>query len=108
MDSGISADLDGEGDQYIWDTTGLPAGEYRISAIIADEENEVNVEHCCTITIVEPVACDLSDPSATQYPAWDSGVAYQGGQRVSYDGLVWEAKWWNQNKIGRASCRERV
>lgn len=97
MVSGISADLDGEGDQYIWDTTGLPAGEYRISAIIADEENEVNVEHCCTITIVEPVACDLSDPGATQYPAWDSGVAYQGGQRVSYDGLVWEAKWWNQN-----------
>lgn len=60
MVSGISADLDGEGDQYVWDTGGLPPGEYRVSAIIADAENEVSVEHCCTITITEQLVKTLS------------------------------------------------
>jgi len=50
---GLSEDADGEGDQYLWDTTGLPAGIYTISAIIADEESRVEVNLCCEITILE-------------------------------------------------------
>lgn len=41
--------------------------------------------------------CSLTDPNADQYPAWGSATAYEQGQRISYDGLVWEAKWWNRN-----------
>jgi chitinase len=29
-------------------------------------------------------------------PAWQSGVAYDGGDRVTYDGALWEAKWWTK------------
>jgi len=28
--------------------------------------------------------------------AWNSGVAYTGGQQVSYGGHLWTAKWWTQ------------
>jgi len=29
---------------------------------------------------------------------WDAGTVYTGGQRVSYNGNVYEAKWWTQNE----------
>jgi chitinase len=28
--------------------------------------------------------------------AWSSGVAYTGGQKVTYGGHLWTAKWWTQ------------
>jgi chitinase len=28
--------------------------------------------------------------------AWDSGAVYNGGDQVTWDGKVWEAKWWTQ------------
>ncbi|WP_348945862.1 carbohydrate-binding protein [Chitinibacter sp. FCG-7] len=30
------------------------------------------------------------------YPNWESASVYNGGQRVSYNGTVFEAKWWTQ------------
>jgi GH18 family chitinase len=33
---------------------------------------------------------------ASEYPEWNSTSAYGAGQRVSWDGHNWEAKWWNQ------------
>ncbi|EGN94616.1 glycoside hydrolase family 18 protein [Serpula lacrymans var. lacrymans S7.3] len=29
--------------------------------------------------------------------AWSSGVAYTGGDQVTYDGSLWTAKWWTEN-----------
>ncbi|WP_049907862.1 glycosyl hydrolase family 18 protein [Haloferax elongans] len=29
-------------------------------------------------------------------PAWESDVAYTGGDRVTHDGYIWEAKWWTK------------
>ncbi|MBL3656946.1 glycosyl hydrolase family 18 protein [Fulvivirga sediminis] len=31
-------------------------------------------------------------------PAWNSGTAYVGGTRVSYNGIEYEAKWWTQEE----------
>ncbi|WP_345785876.1 glycoside hydrolase family 11 protein [Halomontanus rarus] len=31
-------------------------------------------------------------------PAWDPGEVYNDGDRVNYDGAVWEAQWWTQNE----------
>lgn len=50
---GINEDANGEGDQYLWITDGLPAGSYTISAIIADEDTSVTVYLCCEIVIPE-------------------------------------------------------
>ena len=30
------------------------------------------------------------------YPDWQSDVAYTDGDRVVYDGALWEAQWWTQ------------
>ncbi|RQG86676.1 PKD domain-containing protein [Natrarchaeobius halalkaliphilus] len=34
--------------------------------------------------------------TAREYPEWDSETVYTGGDRVVYDGSVWEANWWTQ------------
>ncbi|KAH9911448.1 glycoside hydrolase superfamily, partial [Epithele typhae] len=30
--------------------------------------------------------------------AWDSSIAYNGGQQVTYNGHLWTAKWWTQDE----------
>ncbi|KAH7886592.1 glycoside hydrolase family 18 protein [Phlebopus sp. FC_14] len=32
-------------------------------------------------------------------PAWQTGVAYVGGDEVTYDGDLWTAKWWTENDV---------
>lgn len=45
---------------------------------------------------------DLSD--APLYEAWSASKTYWGGDRVSYNGKNYEAKWWTQNQTpGTAS-----
>ncbi len=41
-----------------------------------------------------PTATPISGVSA-----WSSSAVYTGGQRVSYNGAVYEAKWWTQNNV---------
>ena len=33
-----------------------------------------------------------------QIQTWTATGIYTGGQRVSLNGFIWEAKWWNQNQ----------
>ena len=33
-----------------------------------------------------------------EYPAWRSGVSYQGGSKVSHNGRIWEAVWTNSDE----------
>src|SRR5689334_5463667 len=33
------------------------------------------------------------------YPAWSSSAIYTNGNRVTYQGAAYEAKWWTQNEI---------
>lgn len=43
-------------------------------------------------------SCDTpTDPNASQYPAWSASTVYNGGETVSYNNLVWKAKYWTQN-----------
>lgn len=37
-------------------------------------------------------------PSGT-YPEWSAGTAYEKGQRVLYDNIGYEAKWWTQGDV---------
>ncbi|WP_245804356.1 basic secretory protein-like protein [Andreprevotia lacus] len=36
--------------------------------------------------------------TAEQYPAWNAGTVYTAGSRVTFNGSVFEAKWWTQNE----------
>jgi chitinase len=38
-------------------------------------------------------------PGSCTAPPWSSTTAYTGGQRVSYNGHTWTAKWWTQGDI---------
>ncbi|MCV5900349.1 carbohydrate-binding protein, partial [Escherichia coli] len=43
---------------------------------------------------LDPV--DPVDPPVGGVAAWDSGKVYNTGDQVSYQGAVYEAKWWSQ------------
>ncbi|QLI81023.1 hypothetical protein HZU75_05500 [Chitinibacter fontanus] len=62
-----------------------------------------------TTPIVDPTAPPLVTPQPTATPvtggagAWNSSIAYTGGQRVVYNGVTYEAKWWTQGDIPGAA-----
>ena len=37
------------------------------------------------------------------YPAWDGDTVYTGGEKVSYNNSIWEAKWWTKGNEPGAS-----
>lgn len=42
-------------------------------------------------------SCDSAvDANASNYPAWSSSKVYTSGNTVSFDNLVWKAKYWTQ------------
>jgi len=51
--TGIDAADDGEGDQYHWDVSQLPAGRYRLIGEITDQTQSVSEESCCDVVILE-------------------------------------------------------
>ena len=41
-------------------------------------------------------SCDVADPMAGMHPAYSDATTYTGGEKVSYQGLVYLAKWWTR------------
>jgi len=39
-------------------------------------------------------------------PAWSTGVAYTGGQEVTYGGHGWRARWWTYNDVPGANAQD--
>ncbi|NBJ70832.1 MULTISPECIES: lytic polysaccharide monooxygenase [Clostridia] len=39
------------------------------------------------------------EPNPEQPAAWDANKVYLGGDSVTYNGAIYEAKWWTQNEI---------
>ncbi|MBK5145243.1 glycoside hydrolase [Budviciaceae bacterium BWR-B9] len=37
------------------------------------------------------------DPAAASQPAWSASKVYNGGETVSFNNLIWKAKYWTQN-----------
>ncbi len=50
---GIEEDLDGAADQYLWDVTDLPPGNYTLEAEINDGETTTTADGCCNIIVPE-------------------------------------------------------
>ncbi|MNP54154.1 Chitinase A precursor [compost metagenome] len=48
--------------------------------------------------------CNGTDPGAANWPAWQSGKVYNGGDRVSHNQLVWQAKYWTQGNEPRRAA----
>jgi chitinase len=54
-------------------------------------------------TLIGPVLpgehpAPLPTLSAGTYPQWDAATVFVAGQRVLYDGVGYQAKWWNQDQ----------
>lgn len=53
-----------------------------------------------TSTISSPSPTTTSGTiSCAGVAAWQSGVAYVGGDEVTYDGDLWTAKWWSESDV---------
>ncbi|GLS03627.1 hypothetical protein GCM10007860_07720 [Chitiniphilus shinanonensis] len=46
--------------------------------------------------VVTPTPSVTPTPTTSCYQTWASGSVYTGGQRVTYNGVNYEAKWWTQ------------
>ena len=64
----------------------------QLTATVRVEDNRVVVEE----PTPEPEQCDATDPMAAMNPAFDITATYTGGELVSYNGLVYKAKWWTR------------
>jgi subtilisin-like proprotein convertase family protein len=82
---GLREDPDGSGDQYLWDTTGVPTGTYRIWGTIYDTVNPV-VYDCApgsvTIDVAAPVDIRIEPTSLTFNR---SASAVQQGNMIDSD-----------------------
>jgi chitinase len=46
-----------------------------------------------------PTPTPVSGGACAGVTAWNSSVAYVGGNKVTYNGSLWQAKWWTENDI---------
>ena len=77
---------DAASDQIIeYQVTGQSSGDYNYYVDLSNA-NGVATSETITVTV----------DAANEYPAWDPDKVYTGGEKVSYDGSVWKAKWWTQ------------
>ncbi|NQZ11930.1 MAG: glycoside hydrolase, partial [Algicola sp.] len=70
--------------------------DYKVSVTVSDGELTATDSIVVTVKPVVTNPCDATDPDAANHSAWAANQTYGGGDKVSYSGLVWAAKWWNQ------------
>ncbi|MET7422627.1 ExeM/NucH family extracellular endonuclease [Dactylosporangium sp. NPDC005555] len=46
----------------------------------------------------DPVVIGLNPPVTPPAPAWNASTVYNSGDKVFYQGSVWQATWWTQNQ----------
>ncbi|MDG6108846.1 ExeM/NucH family extracellular endonuclease [Dactylosporangium aurantiacum] len=46
----------------------------------------------------DPVVVGLNPPVTPTFPAWSASKVYLNGDKVTYQGSVWQALWWTQNQ----------
>ncbi|WP_099608240.1 glycosyl hydrolase family 18 protein [Vibrio coralliilyticus] len=128
VDASGSSDADNDTLTYSWD---VPAGLNPTinGATVTFTASEYTQDTSLLFTVTVSDAQATSSASATIVVAkkdtgggtctnaWDSGAVYNGGDQVTWDGKVWEAKWWTQGddpsqsgqwgvwkEIGPANC----
>ncbi|NOJ21633.1 glycosyl hydrolase family 18 protein [Vibrio coralliilyticus] len=128
VDASGSSDADNDTLTYSWD---VPAGLNPTinGATVTFTASEYAQDTSLLFTVTVSDAQATSSASATVVVAkkdtgggtctnaWDSGAVYNGGDQVTWDGKVWEAKWWTQGddpsqsgqwgvwkEIGPANC----
>uniref|UniRef100_UPI00056BB30A PKD domain-containing protein n=2 Tax=Photobacterium sanctipauli TaxID=1342794 RepID=UPI00056BB30A len=69
-----------------------------VSILVSDGSLDATATTMITVNPVDDGGeCDMTDPDADNYPAWQMNTVYNTGDKVSHDQLVWSAKYWTQN-----------
>ena len=50
-----------------------------------------------------PTSCEITDPMSTLHAPYAASTTYSGGELVSYNGLVYQAKWWTRGNAPDAT-----
>lgn len=93
--------------RYQWSADGEPIpGADKRTLILTEALTGKRIT--VTVTGSKPGWADVSATSGEvgpigQYPAWDPSTIYDNGERVTYDGRVFEAQWWTRGDIPGAS-----
>jgi RHS repeat-associated protein len=101
--SGLSEDPDGEGhDEYLWDTTEVPEGDYYVYGVIDDGKNDPTIQYSQgTVTIAHSLSSEVkltaSDGATSDYFGISVSIsgdyavvgAYQGDGSVSNTGSAY-------------------
>ncbi|MGY0617368.1 chitinase [Vibrio sp. FJH11] len=71
----------------------LVPGDYEkcVTNLYSSHENWPEVRVVDALEVVDPV-----EPPLDGIAAWDANKVYTGGDKVSYQGAIYEAKWWSQ------------
>ena len=116
----VSSDADGDALTYTW--SGVASGTGATIAITAPQvsadtdfdltvvvsDGLASATATVTVTVTDESGtggtCATTDPNAGSYAAWVSGATYLGGDQVSHNDLVWEAKYWTQQEPSLTSA----
>jgi chitinase len=70
---------------------------YDLTVTVTDGALDAQGKTRLTVTPVSGGGdCGATDPDAANWPAWKAATTYNGGEKVSHNQLVWQAKYWTQ------------
>ena len=70
---------------------------YDLTVTVTDGALDAQGKTRLTVTPVSGGGdCNATDPDAANWPAWKASTTYNGGEKVSHNQLVWQAKYWTQ------------
>lgn len=81
---------------YAW--TGVAAGTYSLTAKAYDNNNASATSSVVSVTVNATGGCSVA--------AWDPAKAYVNGDQASYEGIIYQAKWWTQNNVPSTNTGE--
>ena len=78
--------------------------QHELSVSVSDGVHQSEGRVVLTLEPVVDGSCNTTDPEAANVPAWQASKVYNGGDKVSHNQLVWQAKYWTQgNEPSRAA-----
>ncbi|WP_159084730.1 COG1361 family protein [Dongshaea marina] len=69
----------------------VSSGSQTLTDVVADNQGG---DPILSINYSIQDAASCTDPNASSYPAYDSGITYQAGVKVSYKHFIWRTKWY--------------